>query len=253
MDSTASPLMTRPKSVALIGMGPSFHEYFLYAFKKKNLFRVDEIWGVNSTLGAIRADKTFIMDDLKGIEKRYPEWSDRLKLAQEPIITCRSYPDYPNAHAYPLLEVMQGGFGNPKMALADGYFLSTPAYAVGYAIATGVQEMWLFGCDYSYPGSSGVEAGAQNVAFLLGIAKSRGLNYRIPGSSTLLDANLVRQDKDPATGATIVRYPLYGYDFNPGEANQRVQRGQATADDVLIAQRRPQSIQQPKEGDTNVR
>lgn len=239
MEKPRTPLDTRPKSVALIGMGPSVHEYFLYRFKKKNLFRVDEVWGINATLGSIQADKTFIMDDLKGIEQRYPEWADRLKLSNEPIITCREYPDYPAAFAYPLQEVLK--------ACPEGYFTNTPAYAVGYALAIGVQELWLFGCDFHYPGSSGVEAGAMNVAFLLGVAKGSGrLHYRIPGSSTLLDANIVKADKDGQS-----KYPLYGYDFNPGEAAKRVKFNQAAQGDHALADRQPKLINlssKPKEG-----
>jgi hypothetical protein len=244
MDSIQNPLLTRPKSVAIVGMGPSSSEYFLYNWKKKGLFRVDEVWGINSTLGSIQAHKTFIMDDLKGIEKRYPEWSDRLKLTRETIISCHAYPEYPTSVAYPIEDVLK--------SLPDGYFLSTPAYAIGYAIAIGVQELWLFGCDFSFPGSSGVEAGAQNVAFLLGIAKGRGcLHYRIPGSSTLLDAHLVRQDEVTKQ----VRYPLYGYDFNPGEAAKRIKMNQATEGDAALAARQPQIIKQEPQpqGEANVR
>lgn len=234
MESARTPLDTRPKSVAIVGMGPSSSEYFLYNWKKKNLFRVDEVWGINSTLGSIRADKTFIMDDLKGIEKRYPEWADRLKLANEPIITCRQYPEYPAAFAYPLEQVLE--------VLRDGYFLNTPAYAIGYAIAIGVQELWLFGCDFSYPGTNAVEGGAQNVAYLLGIAKGRGcLHYRIPGSSTLLDANIVKQGTDGS-----VKYPLYGYEFNPGEAAKRVRFNQAEPGDANLADRQPKIIKLPE-------
>lgn len=247
MEQVRTPLDTRPKSVAIVGMGPSSSEYFLYNWKKKNLFRVDEVWGINSTLGSLKADKTFIMDDLKGIEKRYPEWADRLKLTKETIITSTAYPEYPSAYAYPIKQVLE--------VLRDGYFLNTPAYAIGYAIATGVQELWLFGCDFSYPGTNAVEGGAQNVAYLLGIAKGRGcLHYRIPGSSTLLDANIVRQVNDEKTGQPVVRYPLYGYEFNPGEAAKRVTFNQAQPGDFLLADRQPKvikpqdQVQQPKEG-----
>jgi hypothetical protein len=235
MQDIKTPLDTRPKSVAIIGMGPSSSEFFLYNWKKKDLFRVDEVWGVNSTLGSVVMDKCFIMDDLKGVEQRYPQWGDKLKLANTPIITCKTYPDYPAAYAYPLDDVLK--------VCPDGYFTNTPCYMVGYALAIGVQELWLFGCDYSYPGSSGVEAGAMNLAFLLGYAKGmKRLHYRIPGSSTLLDANLVRQVKDEKTGAMVVRYPLYGYEFNPGEAARLAKFNQASQTDLLLADRQPKNI-----------
>jgi hypothetical protein len=235
MEQIRTPLDTRPKTVAIVGMGPSSSDYFLYNWKKKNLFRVDEVWGINSTLGSLQADKTFIMDDLRGIEKRYPEWGDRLKLTKETIITCNAYPEYPTAYAYPLQQVLE--------VLRDGYFLNTPAFAIGYAIATGVQELWLFGCDFSYPGTNAVEGGAQNVAYLLGFAKgSCRMHYRIPGSSTLLDANLARQD--PKDGS--VKYPLYGYEFNPGEAAKRITFNQAQPGDHALADRQPKIIKVPE-------
>lgn len=238
MQVAKTPLDTRPKSVAIVGMGPSASEYFLYQWKKKDLFRVDEVWGVNSTLGSVVMDKCFIMDDLKGVEQRYPQWADKLKLANTPIITCKTYPEYPAAYAYPLDDVLK--------VCPDGYFTNTPCYMAGYALAIGVQELWLFGCDYSYPGSSGVEAGAQNLAFLLGYAKGTGrLHYRIPGSSTLLDANIVQQVKDEKTGQPVVRYPLYGYEFNPGEAARRAKFNQGSQTDLLLADRQPKSMKAP--------
>jgi hypothetical protein len=230
VDKPITPLDTRPRSVALVGMGPSISEYLMLCFKKKNLQRYDEVWGINATHDHIRADKTFLMDDLKGVEKRYPEWADRLKLSNNPIITCKEYSDYPAAFAFPIREVMN--------CVRDDYFTNTVAYAVGYAIYTGVQELSMFGCDFAYPGSAAIEPGHGNVCYLLGIAKERGLNYKIPGGSSLLDCNMAYQDK--TTGK--VRRPLYGYDFNPGESMARVKAGQATEQDHLFADRAPKLV-----------
>jgi hypothetical protein len=59
-------------------------------------------------------------------------------------------------------------------------------------------------------------------------------------------------------GAPIIRYPLYGYDFNPGEAAKRIKFNQGRPEDIGLADRMPKSIKPqdtlplPKEGENNV-
>jgi len=195
--------------------------------KKKDFLAVDEVWVINSLIGTLEADKAFIMDDLRDIESRYPAWANTLKLTDVPIITCREYPEYPTAEAYPIQEV--------QAFLNDDWFTNTVAYAVGYAALIGVQDFYMFGCDFKYPGSSAVEAGHDNVCYLLGLARSKGLRYRIPQQSTLMDTNLAQlQDGQ-------LKRPLYGYDFNPGDCANRVAVGRATEMDKQLAERGPRS------------
>ena len=217
-----SPLETRPKSVAIVALGPSSHDYFNDRAKKKQPLHVDEVWVCNTAIDVLVADKAFIMDDLAHIESVYPDWANRLKATKLPLITCRAYKEYPTSIAYPLDFVFE--------AIKDDPFSTTVAYMVGYAIATKVDILYLFGCDFFYPGSSAVEAGAADVAYLLGVAKGTGTTYRIPQSSTLLNCHLAKADEKGRMSR-----PLYGYDYNPGESLERVKNGKGTKLDHLVA------------------
>lgn len=235
-----NPLDTNPKSVAIVGLGPSISEFFSASAKKKDFLRVDEVWVVNSALDVLEADKAFIMDDLKDIKHRYPEWDARIRQTKTPVITCNKYDDYPNTWVYPLEEVCE--------CIKDDFFTTTPSFMIGYAIYKQVRDLYLFGVDFWYPGGAAVESGLSSVSYLLGIARERGVNFKIPDGSTLLDAHMVKFGKKDDKGRR--RRPLYGYDYNPGDASRAVQSGNATPLEQAVADRKPTLIAQavpPKE------
>lgn len=222
-----SPLETRPKSVALVALGPSNRD-FVHEWAKKNKFRrTDEVWTVNSGYGPFKCDKAWIMDDLRRVATRFPGWAEELKTLDVPIITCRAYPEFKSSVAYPIEQV--------KDSIHDDLFTTTVAYAIAYATYINVKELFLYGCDYWYPESAAVEPGIGEVSFLLGIARERGMKFFIPQSSTLLNAFMVRFDKDTKT----VGRPMYGYDYNPGDSCLRLQEGKGSETDYMAAQLSP--------------
>ncbi len=224
-----NPLDTRPEVVALVGLGPSYYDFISQAGCKKDFLAPDEIWGVNSTLDVLKLDKCFIMDDLKTVKKRFPQWAARIATTDTPVITSHQYDEFPTSTAYPIEDVCK--------VVHDDLFTTTPAYMVAYAIAIGVKEMYLFGMDYWYPNSNAREPGADVVSYYLGMAKAMGINYKIPQSSTLLDANLAQLKDD----GTIAR-PMYGYDYNPGAAKERVEQGRGSKLDHQVAGKAPHAI-----------
>jgi len=228
------PLETRPQTIAIVALGPSSYSYQQATCGKKGFITPDEVWVCNSGINAFRADKAFIMDDLVGLEPRFPDWCARLRTEETPIVTCRAYPQYPSSVAYPLEFV--------RDSIKDDIFTTSVAYMVGYAIAIQVKEMYLFGCDFWYPNAKAVEGGLANVSYLLGIAKERGINFKIPQASTLLDAHMVQVDKE----GNRTR-PLYGYDYNPGESQRRIAAGEGTRLDQLVAERAPRPAIDPRQ------
>jgi hypothetical protein len=212
-------LDTRPQSVTIVALGPSNQDYIHAACGKKDFLRTDEVWLVNSSLNVINAEKCFIMDDLRKVAKRYPQWTSELQSTKVPIVTCRQYPEFPTSVAFPIEEVMKD--------IKDDYFTSTIAYMLGYAIYIKVDELYIFGADFWYPDSQAIESGLACLGYLLGIARERGVNFKIPGSSTLLDSHMVKFDKDKKP-----KRPMYGYDYNPGEANKRVQHAKKLGRDI---------------------
>lgn len=227
MTAKTSPLDTRPESVALVALGPSNRD-FVHEWAKKNKFRrTDEVWVVNSGYGPFRCDKAWIMDDLRRVAQRFPKWAEEFKTIDVPIITCRSYPEYPTSVEFPLEAV--------KECLHDDLFTTTVAYAIAYATYIKVKELYLYGCDYWYPHSAAVEPGIGEVSFLLGVARERGMKFFIPQSSTLLNAFMVRFDKKTKN----IGRPLYGYDYNPGDSCMKIQEGKGDQTDELAAQLSP--------------
>lgn len=225
-----NPLDTRPRTVALVALGPSKQDYLHAVGCKKDALRVDEVWLVNSLAGVMTADKVFIMDDLRKNASRYPEWGDRLKLLKTPIVTCHAYEEFQTSVEYPLQEVMD--------EFQDDWFSNSVAYALAYAGFIRA-DIYCFGADFFYPGSKAKEPGSDCCAYWLGRLRERGIKYRIPASSTLLDSHMAR----PVEGRLM--RPLYGYDYNPGEMQAKAERGQATEHEKLLANQAPYTSEEP--------
>ncbi len=198
---TPVPITKVPETVAIIGLGPSMHDYVAVA--KGNGARnkvADEIWSINALADVIKCDRVFHMDDVRIQEARAAKDPDGniaamlpwLKQHPGPIYTSRTHPDYPGLVEYPLEEVL-------AKTTAFPYFNSTAAYAVAYAIAIGVKTIKLYGMDFTYPDKHHAEKGRACVEYWLGVAHARGIKIGVALSSTLWDA------RSPADR-------LYGYD-----------------------------------------
>lgn len=211
-----------PKTVAILALGPSNREFLLASCSKKGFLAVDEIWTCNTASRAFRSDRIFVMDDLRSVERKFPEWAAELKTETVPILTCRPYPEYPTSVPYPIEEV--------KDCIKDDLFTTSVAYMIGLAIYYKVSAAYIYGADYWYPNAVAAESGLGCVGYLLGIAKERGVDFMIPNTSTLLDAHLVEIDSEGRG-----KRPLYGYDYNPGESAKRVLDGKATPLDKKVS------------------
>ena len=207
-----SALASRPKTVCLLGLGPSSKEWMSEMCRKKNLTHVDEVWGINTAHRSLKCDRIWMMDDLHRIAERYPDWANELKMEKTPIFTCRDYPEFPSAVAIPIEDICK--------SIGDNYMNTTVAYAIAYAIYIEVEVMYIYGCDFFYPNAAITESGLGGASYMLGIAKERGLRFKIPNTSTLLDSHLVRQD---SKGQPF--RPMYGYDYNPQDEKRKVQLG----------------------------
>lgn len=195
------PIKAPPQSVAIVAMGASSRSYLTLSAQVGNRRRlVDEVWAINAMAGTIQHDRVFHMDDMRLQELRAEAkptsnvagmctW---LREHRGPIYTSRAYPEFPGAVEYPLEQVMT--------ATGHGYFNSTIAYAVAYAIAIGVRSIHLYGCDYSYPDQHKREKGRACLEFWVGLASARGIPITVASDSTLLDACVPEEEK------------FYGYD-----------------------------------------
>ncbi len=115
-----------------------------------------------------------------------------IKKSPVPVVTSRAHPDYPALVEFPLEDVLNH--------LGHDYFNSTAAYAIAFAIHTGATKISVFGMDFTYPNLEHAEKGRACVEFWLGVAHARGIELRLPETSSLMDSMHSRASR------------LYGYD-----------------------------------------
>lgn len=200
LEVTVDPLLTRPKSVAIVCLGPSMPSYIRTVQQSAGMKRFDETWACNRAFSGVAHDKLFCMDDLRWLDtKRDKVYASALKEHDKPIITSTAYPEFPQACPYPLGPVME--------FLDDDLFaVNTVSYMVAYAIYIGVQEIALYGADFVYGNGNIAESGGMAVAYLLGRCKEYGIVHTLPGDTTMIYANKVQQRPDGSIGRE-----LYGY------------------------------------------
>jgi len=196
-----------PRHVAIVGLGPSCAAFFELTRRLGGVSAYcDEVWGINAIGDVLRCDRVFHMDDVAVQEMRAVDRPDSniaamvrwLKVHPGPIYTSRLRPGYPGLVEFPLEDVLNARHDSNGGA---PYFNSTAAYAVAFAVHIGVEQISLFGLDYTLPNSHSAEQGRACVEFWLGIAAARGIAVSVPEQTSLLDACA-----DP-------RERLYGYDL----------------------------------------
>lgn len=198
---SVEPLLTRPRSVCMVALGHSMNDFVREAMSNHRFNNpYDEIWTLNRGVASIKADKIFAMDDLRYLALMPGNGAYGAKLQQcgIPIITSTVYPEFPSSCAYPYAEI--------KEFIGDDVFnVNTVAYALAYAMYTGVKEIAIYGADFFYPNGNTAEAGGQAVAFLLGLCRFFGIQYKLPQSTTLLYCNKIVQR------GNVIERPPYGY------------------------------------------
>ena len=203
-------LKQRPERVAMVGLGPSANAFWLENAQFNEGPPFDAVWVVNRAAMSFRHDVAFDMHDLRKMVRKYPNEERRFRIAEKPIVTLMHYPEYPMTVPYPIGDVLN--------FIRHDILNSTPAYMMAYALMIGVKEILLYGMDFHYENLDRAEAGGQGMAYLLGMAQTLGVNYRIPNTSSLLDAYRVKLvDGEPMR-------PLYGYDESPDTPDPRIKQ-----------------------------
>ncbi len=195
-----------PAHVTILGLGPSVTAYLELTKRLGGRGAYsDEVWGINAIGDVIRCDRIFHMDDVQIQQMRAEANPDGniaamlpwLKRQAGPIYTSVVRPGYSGMVAYPLEDVLNGGYDTNGGA---PYFNSTAPYAIAYAIHIGVKRISLFGLDYTMEDVHSAEKGRGCCEFWLGVAAARGIQITLPEQTSLLDA------------CTDDRERLYGYD-----------------------------------------
>jgi len=194
-------VVTFPHSVAIIGLGPSKHEYasaVCGASERRRIF--DQTWCINGSAAAFDHDLMLHMDDVRVqmVRAKARPGSNIAAMVEfmrnhdKPIMTSRAHPDFPTMFEVPLAAMLQD--------LTYDYFNNTAAWGMAYAIHLGVKRIGLFGCDYTYPNRHDAEKGRACLEFWMGYGSARGVRFVLPQSTTLMDAIEPRHER------------LYGFD-----------------------------------------
>ena len=206
-----------PFHVAILGLGPSVRQYLELTkrYGSRKAF-CDETWGINALGDVFACDRIFHMDDVRVQEVRaaakpdsnIARMLDWLKTTKTPVVTSIPHQDYPALEMFPLAAVLN------KYPM--GYFNSTAAYAVAYALHKGATKITCFGMDFTYPDAHHAEKGRACVEFWLGMAAALGVELSVPKTTSLLDAMNPQADR------------FYGYDC------MALDIGRDDAGDILI-------------------
>lgn len=193
-----------PKHVAIVALGATAEAYMDHVKRLGSRRKyADEVWAINAMGDVIACDLVVHMDDVRIQEIRaaarpesnIAEMLRWMKTSPVPILTSRAHPDYPSLMEFPLEAVAN--------KLGEVYFNNTVAYAIAYALFLGVEEISLFGCDYTYENAYKAEKGRACVEYWLGWAARAGVKITVPLSSPLLDSKDCTSDDDVYA---------YGYD-----------------------------------------
>ena len=189
-----------PRSVAIVAMGGSRDRYLHDTLPRgSRRAAYDETWAINAAGDVLQCDRVFHMDDVRVQQRRadagnatVAELLGWLKTCPVPVYTSRSHPDFPALEEFPLDWLLRH--------VPRAYFNSTPAYPLALAIAAGVEEIGLYGMDYTYPNAHKAERGRACVEYWVGWGEAKGVRFRANPYTTLLDSDLPDQAR------------LYGYD-----------------------------------------
>lgn len=175
-----------PKTVALVGMGPSIQDYMTETLTQEFMPDfADEIWTINMASNMVHSDVVFWMDDLDQQDAFKPGLFSVLRRRGIPVITPKHYPEIvPNSYDYPINETAALAlpiWGKP-------YFNNGVAMAIAYAIWKDVKILKLYGCDFSYPNRDYAESGRACCEAWLTFACIKGMTVQICQHTSLFDS-----------------------------------------------------------------
>jgi hypothetical protein len=179
-------LKHNPKTVALIGMGPSITSFLTETLTQEfGPSWADEVWAINMASNAVQHDVVIWMDDLEDQEAFKPGLFAVLRKRGKPIITTKRYPEI-NKNSYDLPIDAIAGLSLP--IFGKMYFNNGVAMAIAYAMSIGVKTLKMYGCDFTYPNRNYAEAGRGCTEAWMALASASGMTIQLPDKTSLFDA-----------------------------------------------------------------
>lgn len=196
--------------LTIVGLGTSVYDWVNHQWA--NFDANGEVWTINAGAAVFRHDVLwdmhttewlFRLDDRtigRALQRRH--W---LKVHDKPIIMPKTDPEIPMSVAYPLRKVIEG--------TKSCYFATGIAYMLAMAYLCDVEELWLFGCDFSYARNTNThdEQGRACAEYWIGRLVERGTRVAHTSKTHLMDAH--KRSKGLIYGyhePIVMDYPLTG-------------------------------------------
>ena len=189
--------------VAIVGCGGSCGAYLIegLATVEVDPNKHDQVWALNHMCLAIKHDLGIIIDDIPLVKDTCPVLHEYMETTETPYLSAFATGTFKSNQQFPLDVVVT--------AINDDLLNNVGCYAIAYAIAIGVERMTLFGMDYFWDMTMNYERGGPAVAYLIGLARGRGIEVNITAPSPMLQTNTVRIIDGRA------RRQLHGYTKQP--------------------------------------
>lgn len=179
------PTGKEPKSVHLVGLGPSKYALTELMLQHDYAPPWDELWTINTGIRMFpQADVAWIMDDVYDYATKHPAYGAEMRNFAGKIIGQTTIPnDGSIAFAdYPLTDVLNFWGGSA----ANWVHTISVGYTLAYAGFIGVDRLFLTGIDCSWPNRPDLsEAGNAVVCYWIGRLESIGVEVIISGESAL--------------------------------------------------------------------
>ena len=186
------------KKIVMVGMGNSLIGWFNENYRQPWVWDTpgEEVWALN-TIGLLgRCDVMFDIHELNVPDPKWGAYPQELEKAGKAglfkeLMLMEKWKGHNFEKVYPLAEVID--------KTKENYFVTTPAYMLALASLCEVEQILLYGFDYSYSNIQAYEAGKPCCEYWLGWHRARGVDIRVPMGHTLLDMHIRMQT------------PCYGY------------------------------------------
>lgn len=183
------PTGKSPKSVHLVGLGPSKYALTEYMIQHDYEPEWDELWTINTGVRMFPdADVAWIMDDVYDYATKHPAYGQAMRRFRGKIIGQTTIPNDGSIPftEYPLRQVLEAWGGSS----ANWLHTISVGMTLAYAGFIGVERLFLTGIDCSWPNRPDLaEAGNAVVCYWLGRLEGLGCEIIISSESALNHTN----------------------------------------------------------------
>lgn len=202
--------LRKPRICEILGRGYSIKNY--RHLPHASVYSVNLMQWVFAEKYGKPVTLAFWMDDLIATEAELPAVMEIIKKSDQPVMTSKANWNYPNAYAYPIVEIISW-LASTHPHLNFTYVNNSIPYVLWYAMWKRYDEIHFHGVDFLSESDRVFQQAC--VQYWIGVAQGMGYKIKANNHSFLLDTNKQGQFDTAHTGAP---YPMYGYVQQPNVA-----------------------------------